>query len=224
MHIRLTLKSSNRKTGPIPVSTSESSTCPNACPFKGHGCYAELGPLAFRWREVDEGKHSTNWSNFLRAIKGLPLGQLWRHNQAGDLPGQADTLDTKALGELVDANRGLRGFTYTHKPVERVNERKAIASANKRGFTVNLSGNNLEHADKLADMGIGPVVAVLPSTVQGNVHLETPKGRRVVVCPATYRDDVTCDSCRLCAVPDRKVIVGFPAHGAMKRQANEVAK
>ena len=43
----------------------------------------------------------------------------------------------------------------------------------------------------------------------------TPDGRRVVVCPATYRDDVNCKSCGLCQKA-RDVIVGFPAHGARK--------
>lgn len=42
-------------------------------------------------------------------------------------------------------------------------------------------------------------------------------------CPATYRDDVTCATCGLCASTTRKVIVGFPAHGAAKRAAAAIA-
>lgn len=41
----------------------------------------------------------------------------------------------------------------------------------------------------------------------------TPAGRKVVVCPATGRDGVTCESCELCAVPGRRSVVGFLAHG-----------
>lgn len=221
---RLTLKSANKKTGPIPVSTTSSDSCPAACPFKGNGCYAEQQPLLGRWREVDRGEYSYGLGEFCARVAALPEGGLWRHNQAGDLPGEGDAIDADALLQLVAANRGKRGFTYTHKPMGSAENARAVESANAAGFTVNLSGNSLAHADSLADMGIAPVVTVLPSAVHGNVKLATPQGRRVVVCPATYRDDVNCASCGLCAVRDRKVIVGFPAHGGQKAKASAVAK
>jgi hypothetical protein len=177
------------------------------------------------WRKVSGGTYrfALSWKEFLAELRSLPLGQLWRHNQAGDLPGTGDTLDTKALAELVRAASHTRGFTYTHKPLARAAERAAIAAANRRGFTVNLSGNNPAHADTLADLAIAPVVMVLTDSIHGNMKLHTPAGRRVVVCPATYRPDVTCASCRLCAVADRKVIVGFPAHGAAHKRASTIA-
>ena len=52
----------------------------------------------------------------------------------------------------------------------------------------------------------------------------TPAGRKVIDCPATYRDDITCDDCQLCQRQKRKVIVGFPGHGAAKRKATAIAK
>jgi polyferredoxin len=60
-------------------------------------------------------------------------------------------------------------------------------------------------------------VVVLPSTTAAH-SLHTPAGRKVVVCPATYRNDVKCFNCGICysAVSDRAVI-GFPAHGTKKR-------
>ncbi len=219
----LTLKSGNVKTGPIPVSTTTADTCPAACPFNNKGgCYAAGGPLAIHWRKVTENKAGKAYADFLRDVAALPDGQLWRHNQAGDLAGQGDTLDTVALGQLVTANRGKRGFTYTHKPIAAgSHEAAAIARANASGFTVNLSGNDLAHADRLADLAIGPVVVVLPADATENTV--TPQGRKVVICPATQRDDVSCATCGLCAL-QRLAIVGFPAHGASKRKAETVAK
>lgn len=216
LNVHLSLVSSNSKTGPIPVSTSDSSTCPSACPFRNHGCYASLGHVGMHWKKVDSGARGDSWKAFLGAIASLPEGQLWRHNQAGDLPGVDNAIDAKALGELVKANAGKRGFTYTHKPPTARNA-AAIRKANDAGFTVNLSANNLSHADTLAETNAGPVVVVLPSTVQGNQTLSTPAGRKVVVCPATYKAGVTCASCKLCSVKSRSVIVGFPAHGASAR-------
>lgn len=229
MFVHFTLKSKNEKTGAIPVSTTSADTCPSACPFKRdeqgvNGCYADGGPLGMHWQKVTKGARGDAWSNFLERVAKLPAGQLWRHNQAGDLPGNGETIDAARLAALAEANRGRRGFTYTHYVPEGGNA-EAIATANAAGFTVNLSANTLQHADALADTGIGPVVVVLPSDVDGAVTktVTTPAGRTVSVCPATYRDDVTCASCGLCQVQARKTIVGFPAHGASKKRASAVA-
>lgn len=210
-NVHLSPRSANVKTGPIPVSTTTRATCPVDCAMRA-GCYASSGPLALHWGAVSSGVRGTDWSTFVAAIAALPDGQLWRHNQAGDLPGDGHTVDAAALGELVRANRGRRGFTYTHyRDVDSLNW---VRHANQWGFTVNLSANSLADADALADTGAGPVVVVLPSDQTTNTT--TPAGRRVVVCPATQRDDVSCATCQLCS-RQRETIVGFPAHGARRR-------
>jgi hypothetical protein len=211
MQVHLTLKSANVKTGPIPVSTTERDSCPADCAMRSE-CYAASGPLAIHWAAVSAGTRGTSWSQFCESIAALPDGQLWRHNQAGDLPQIDGTIDAVKLGQLVAANQGKRGFTYSH-------HRDAaslawIRHANAWGFTVNLSANDLQDADALADTGAGPVVVVLPSTQTENTA--TPAGRKVVVCPATQRDDVSCATCQLCQ-RQRSTIVGFPAHGTKKR-------
>ena len=219
----LTLKSRNAKTGPIPVSTTGADSCPTSCPFNNAnegGCYANGGPLAMHWRKVSEQRAGESFALFLAKIRALRDGQLWRHNQAGDLQGRGDNIDGKALFDLVEANKGKRGFTYTHKPMTTRNA-ALIAHANANGFTINLSGNNPTHADKLADMGVGPVVTVLAANA--TVNTTTPNGRKIIVCPATQRDDVSCATCKLCAIAERDFIVGFPAHGVSKRKAESVA-
>ena len=224
--VHLSLKSRNVKTGAMPVSTTEAKTCPPVCPFFDSSlCYAGNGPLGMFWKKVSEGKAGIAWAAFCAAIASLPAGQIWRHNQAGDLPGEGNAIDAKALAELVTANSGKRGFTYTHKPIDNARNRAAIKQANGRGFTINLSGNTLEHADQLAAAEIAPVVVVLPSDIEGNrKDIATPQGRKVVVCPATYREDVNCQSCGLCAVRDRRVIVGFPAHGVSSKRVDKIAR
>lgn len=219
MFFKLTLVSANAKTGPIPVSMSSSETCPDACPLKSVGCYAKTGNFAIHWNRLS----SKGWTfaEFLKAVKALPFGQLWRHNQAGDLPGKNNEIDARALARLVKANEGKRGFTYSHKPMTQPNKR-AIARANAKGFTVNLSADSLDEADELKALGIGPVVTLLPSDQLTNVI--TPKGNRVVVCPAVTRKGVTCSTCKLCQRADRTAIVGFPAHGMLKRKVDELLK
>ena len=218
MLTHLTRISSNAKTGPIPVSTSSADTCPPSCPFKAKGCYAKSGPLALHWAKITSGGRGLNWESFCEEISRLPRGQLWRHNQAGDLAGAGEYVDASALAQLTKANNGRRGYTYTHKYSTEEN-REAIRCANQNGFTVNLSANTLAHADELASFDCGPVCVVLPSTQTTNTL--TPQGRRVVICPATQRDSVTCATCGLCQ-KQRGAIVGFPAHGTAHKTVSTI--
>ncbi|GAD23489.1 hypothetical protein [Acidovorax sp. MR-S7] len=85
---------------------------------------------------------------------------------------------------------------------------------------INLSANDLDHADQLVDLGIAPVVTLLPADqVTPTV---TPAGRTVAICPASVRDDVSCATCGVCAVAHRKAIIGFPAHGSGAKKAQRV--
>lgn len=219
----LTPASKNAKTGPIPVSTTSADTCPDACPLKaGNGCYAGGGPLALHWRALTEGKRGGTLADLAKAVRRMPAGQLWRHNQAGDLPGVGDTIDTADLATLVAANRGRKGFTFTHKPVTGDNataaaNREAVREANANGFTVNLSANNLGEADALIAADCGPVVVIVPEDMPGKFR--TPEGHRGVVCPAQQRDDMDCARCGLCQRGDRGVVVGFRVHGSTKKRA-----
>ena len=129
----LNRKSQNRKTGPIPVSTTSAKTCPNSCPFKNNGCYANGVPLKGRWQEVTEGKRGTDLDKFCHEIAALPDGQLWRHNQAGDLPGNGEKIDAAGLAQIVKANKNKRGFTFSHYDVTNKANANAIARANKNG-------------------------------------------------------------------------------------------
>lgn len=214
MQFHLTVKSGNVKTGPIPVSTSDARTCPTSCGMY-QVCYAKSGPLSIHWKQVSKGTRGTSWDVFCSQVANIPEGQIWRHNQAGDLPGIDGTIDTPMLRQLVNANRGKRGFTYTHKPMTRSNA-AAVKHANEHGFTINLSADSLEIADTLAALKIAPVTVVLP--VDAPHKLQTPADRTVIKCPAQTTDGMTCEKCGLCAIATRKAIIGFEAHDAKKNQ------
>lgn len=218
MLYRFTRKSRNSKTGPIPVTTTERKTCPNACPLKKNGCFADGWPLALIWKQTET--MGITLADLLSNIASLPIGQLWRHNQAGDLPGTGNRISAKDLRAITQANQGKRGFTYTHKPMTGKNA-ELIKEANANGFTINLSANNLAHADTLATLNIGPVVTILPTDATTNTM--TPQGRTVVICPAITGKAKDCATCQLCQRKNRKTIVGFPAHGTSKRKASLIA-
>ena len=238
--------SQNAKTGPIPVSIIERASCWPGCALYEKGCYAETGALAMHWRGVSRGLAGGAWSEFCTKVVALRPGRLWRYAQAGDLPGYGAEIDGTLLEELVVANAGKQAIAFTHKPVlgadpVAVENRRLIAAAIKAGFTVNLSADNPADADRLAELGIAPIVTVLARAYArravrhrfkrrrdewaetigewrdrtASLPRHTPAGRRIAICPATY-SDATCKTCGACARV-RDAVIGFPAHGAWRR-------
>ena len=207
--VHITKKSSNRKIGNIPCSITEESSCSPTCPFINSGCYAKTGPVSWHWKKVSNGTQSntTDWAGLCSFIKDLPDNQMMRINVAGDLKHFNGNIDTFALNQLVKANKNKKAWTYTHHKMNRDNF-EAVKHANKNGFTINLSANNPEHADKLAKHGVPVAVVVGDKPIK-----KTPQGRPVAMCPYQKTKDsvdiITCDRCRLCQNNKRRSIVGF---------------
>jgi hypothetical protein len=246
MRVQFIAVSQNAKTGPIPASIVERASCWPDCALYENGCYAETGALAIHWDRVSRGPAGASWSEFCAKVAALRPGRLWRHAQAGDLPGYGPQINAALLEELVTANTGKSVIAFTHKPVLgddpiAVENRRLTAAAVKAGFTVNLSADNAANADRLAELGIAPVVIVLARDYArrairhrfkrrrdewaetigewrdrtASLPRYTPAGRRIAICPATY-SDATCKTCGACARV-RQAVIGFPAHGAWRQ-------
>lgn len=210
-------KAGNTKLGTMPVTRSPQVNCPDTCSLKGNGCYAENHFLGVVWRkDLTKGFMFTD---LIQSVKKLPKNTLWRHNEAGDLSQDNGNINADDLSVLVQANKGKKGFTYTHHIPNQHNS-KLIKNANDNGFTINLSAENLEQADEYYSLGIAPVVTLLP--IESKKVTYTSKGIRVVKCPASYRQ-LTCAECKICQRSDRNYIIGFPAHGTRKNKANKIA-
>src|SRR5713101_5738902 len=238
--------SQNAKTGPMPASIIEPASCWPGSALYENGCYAETGALALHWDRVSQGVRGGSWSDFCAKVAALRPGRLWRYAQAGDLPGYGAKIDGTLLQDLIAANIGKNAIAFTHKPVlgddpVAVENRRLIAAAIKAGFTVNLSADNPAHADRLAALGMAPVVTVLARAYArkavrhrfkrrrdewaetigewrdrtASLPRYTPAGRRIAICPATYTD-ATCKTCGACA-RIRDAVIGFPAHGAWRQ-------
>ena len=220
MQVHLTLQSSNSKTGKIPVSTTSKKSCPPTCPFSEGGCYALDYHLNMHWNKVTSGERGTNWDDFCTSISKFKPDTLWRHNQAGDLPGTDNLIDSEKLKQLVEANKGKNGFTYTHYPRNGENA-IAIKHANSNGFTINASTESITEADQAYNEGY-PTTVVLEGHSDAVSTFKTPSGNTVAICPAQLKDNVTCETCALCQKSERKVIVGFIAHGSSKAKVIKI--
>lgn len=219
MHVHLTFRSGNRKTGLIPVSTTSGDSCPTTCAEYGTNCYARFGKLGMHWHRVTSGLRGGNWLLFCAAVARFAIDLVWRHNQAGDLPKNSrDLLHKPMCMQLAKAAKHTRGFTYTHHRPDNAHNAAVIREMNAiGGLLVNLSADTPEDADKYHALGIGPVVVVLPEDAphRGN---RTPGGLPIVVCPAQTTDHVQCKDCPLCRTAQRKSVIGFLAHGQGKKR------
>lgn len=235
---RLVRASSNRKTGPMAVSTSPSWTCPNSCPFRLHGCYGAYGKTLLWWNRLSKSRNGleNEYDRFLEEINGLPSGGYFRHNQAGDFVPSATNCNRISdihANRLVESCKHLHGFAYTHYSVTNdcgVSEsdarwnREVIRGMNCKHFAVNVSANSLSHVDKLVSMGIDlPITVVLPSEIKkmGKRVVHILNGIRVLVCPAVY-GNIQCIGCGLCMDSKRKVVIGFPAHGRGMKHVDKI--
>lgn len=206
-------KSSNAKTGPIPQTYSQPETCPPSCMHYKSTCYAEGFHTSLSWRRAKDG---IDLQTLCTNVAALPDGQLWRHNVAGDLPGIGEDVDLGALRALTAANKGRRGFTFTHK--HSAEALAAAAEATAGGLIVNVSADGLQMLDSLHQRGAWPLVVVLPSTAAEK--LTSPGGVDVVVCPAQTREDATCETCGLCTRAGRPKAIGFLSHGFRGKKLN----
>ena len=220
----VTFSSANPIAGPTMVTTSPRSSCPSACPLRKSVatqslCYAEHGHLGgFIWSGLDRSPIGSSFGNGIRiyslrqlliTIRFLLPGSVWRHNQAGDLaPDAHGNIDRHQLLAIAHANAERKGFTFTHHDVlSNLYNRRTVKLANDAGFRINLSANDIDHADRLFALKTAPVVTIIPKNQIKN--FTTPAGNLVVVCPARNKVGITCSTCKLCT-RNRNVIVGLP--------------
>ena len=218
----LTKQTSNKKLAKpghaMAASTTSRDSCPTTCELKGNGCYAESGPLKLHWDKVSLGPgRGISLFEFCEALRALPMGSCFRHNQAGDLPHLSGFINFKAL-ELITAAcavRKLKAWTYTHHKVDNSHNLEVIEKAIKSGLTVNISAQSQSHAAAMHKQGL-PSVCIVPRG-EDRKHWEYD-GVKFLVCPA-QTSEKTCSECKLCAIADRSCVVSFKAHGTQARKA-----
>ena len=212
--------SSNKKTGPIAVTTTSKNSCSVNCGMREF-CYAASGPLALHWNAVSNGSRSSEWRKHLTDLESLPFGSPLRLNQAGDLVASASGRLSRAFlnGLLAVVKvRRLQAWTYTHHDHTLGDNGRLLRRANRKGLRINVSTETEESADRAIASGLPAVLAV--SSKETRTVWRTPARNLVKVCPAQLRD-TDCNRCMLCHKRGSKVIIAFLAHGSRKHRANQ---
>ncbi len=218
------VKSSNKKTGPMPQCYVHRNTCPTVCPLRNyHGCYGDSPRTNLVWRRLDRGEGIT-WNELCNKVSSLR--ELWRYGVIGDLPGKNYHINTRLMMQLCDANDYNQCMTYTHKWMQNhaINILK-IKRINDRGITVNLSANTMHDVDDLVYLGLPITIMTKEYPKYYLCHettiVQTPKLNRVMLC-RHYTHGMQCIDCGLCSRVHR-IPIGLPVHGTFRKRAAIVA-
>ena len=222
MNTSLTIESSNGKTGPIAVTTTDRRSCPSTCPLAGDGgCYAQSGYYTrLHWDAVTDGRRGMSANALIDAVSMLEEWRMLRHNVAGDLWHFDGEINASLLRRFALAASHLRAaWTYTHHVLTEYNV-WAIRRAIKAGLTVNASCESVTVAASVAKSGM-PTVCIVPQDAPAVFREDGVLFRQ---CPATFDGSPTqCASCGggrpLCSIANRDFVITFPVHGAKAKEA-----
>ena len=220
MKFHFVKKSGNKKTGFMPVTYNSRLSCPDSCIFKNNGCYAENYHTRLNWDKVTSGERGGTFKELLNNIKALKPGTIWRACVAGDIPSNnKGEISRTYIKGITEANKGLKGYTYTHNRLDIGENISLLKTANKKGFTVNISTETEAAADN-AVLNSLPAVIVVKST-EKRLSWFTKNKNKILVCPA-QTNGANCIDCQLCQHRPKNLIIAFLAHGNMLKLIDKI--
>lgn len=235
MYWQLRHGTSNRKLGASCwVVTFSRDTCPDSCPLRGAGCYAEAGPLRLHWDRVSRGAAKadkwTRWAGeglmtLCRALEIAPFryGDTLRLGDAGDPIGsELHQRFVKTLRDL--KGRGVRIILYSHADFKAPILARAASALAAEGIALNESRHGTEGLPSPLERPSVTTVARDVWATGSEIRRLSDDERPVSIrrCPAEYAD-TACTRCGWCADATRRFVVGFTAHGTQKRKVEALS-
>ena len=207
-------QSGNTKTGVMSVTYTTDNTCPDRCPFKNNGCYAKNFPCCLQWKKA--AQKGVTPEKLPEVVKNSAHTEVIRHNVAGDIAkNNSNYIDADLVNNLIKAYKNLKAFTYTHCSIVKKNI-DIVLKAMQAGFIINFSTENVKDLKKAMQAGCNAVIAC--NSMKNNIVVKD--GIKIVKCPATYKDNIHCVNCGLCA-KKRDFAIAFPVHGNGKNKAKK---
>lgn len=206
-------KSADRKTGKVSATYAPFASCPTTCPLQANGCYAGNGKVAIVMRRLGEEAAARNATPReiaeaeAAAIRGLTGKRALRLHVGGDCADEETASIVATAAEEYSAKHGAKVWGYTHAWA-------GVARTAWRNVSMLASVHTVTAAKLALKRGYTPAIVIKEHASKAY----TVDGLKVIPCPATIRDDITCEKCKLCWT-SRNAAVGFPAHGAQTRKA-----
>ena len=202
----------NAKLGNLAVTYASQATCPRDCAFFHNGCYAESGPVS--WAVTGKLNKSTDTAvesarAEAKGIDALPADKTLRLHVVGDCATDQTAKIVSKAGERYQsrAKLGAKVYTYTHawRKVKRASWGKVSVLA---------SCETIQATKEAHARGYAAALVVDQHSSAQSYMLE---GMRVIPCPQQTKDNVTCESCRLCSddqyLKSVSGVIAFEAHG-----------
>ena len=226
------MNSKNAKVGHIAATyLPVNQTCPESCALKNNDCYAQAGNVGIHNNRLDRLMAAKKLSAY--DIVRMEAREITRCGKSADgkalrlhVSGDARTnASAKLLGKAAESWDG-KVYSYTHawREVERASWGRVSILA---------SCENLEQVSQAHARGYAASLVVANHPDDGKaftVDVIKEDGSKATIkqipCPAQTRDDVTCESCKLC-MDDQKLLdmnacITFAAHGASRKRALKV--
>lgn len=240
-YYNLVKKTTNKKTGPIVVISSSTSTCPTACPFVKEGCYGKAVPyIKYHWDRFSRGEgRALSFDELINEIHKLPEGCLIRYGEVGDLPGDGTYINERHLVELIGAFECVdaKAWTYTHylsftnKEVFTRNCEVLMRNRSSKHFTINISEEDKGKALLMCDHFPTTMVIFDDGKKDWSKKKSFKIGnRKALICPAVSKEGIQCINCGGIGGPlcfNRKKnspIICFPAHGSKRKAVNQLVE
>lgn len=218
-------QSKNAKLGDgISATYVSQVTCPDTCPFRGNGCYAEQGPTGFTTNRLNRAAQALGLTP-LDAIKTEAdlIRKAAKHSASplrlhvvGDTPSRVAAQLLAGAVELYRRVSGQPVWTYTHNW-------RSIPREDFGTISVLASCETVTQARQARQAGYVPALVVAEHPEDGRATRE--HGMRLIPCPSQTRG-VSCADCGLCMDDQRlrriNACITFAAHGTRRTMALRV--
>jgi hypothetical protein len=194
-------------------------TCPESCPLRNEGCYAETGWAGLQTYRINTVQKALRWSvTKLAQVEAMMIGRLTgtrrlRAHVVGDC---STVMGARHVGGALrrhEAKHGMRAWTYTHAWRE-------VHALDWAGARVLASCGTVGELQEAHDRMYAATV-IIPRTESRKAYQSG--GFTIIPCPAQFKDartgqrQTTCERCNLCSDTKRnwarKRVVGFQPDG-----------
>ena len=208
--------SDNSKTGRVSATYVSQQSCPDSCPLRGNGCYAEHDFVQFttnRLNAVGTVTVDTLAEEEAAAIRTLSGRRALRLHVVGDCKTNKAAKTVSAAAADHTTKHGKPVWSYTHAWRE-------VSPKSWAGVSILASCETTTDVKKAHRKGYAAAIVV---TKHDQPKAYVRDGVRILPCPQQTQKSANCESCQLCWKSDfllkSKTVIAFETHGGGEKKA-----